>query len=146
LIRKFAVGNLLKEAFEVYKTGNALEAVFEKLYTPPSNSSNQEDDGPYDPFNSINNKIFHQLSYDNLHSHILNIIVPTNDLETQYSDQNIDECLKRINLNAFLDRKSEEGKQLRYWKATNKIGHWNHEAHALIAEFLSNELFKVIAK
>ena len=45
-----------------------------------------------------------------------------------------------------LRKLEQNGINPHYWKATNKIGHWNHPANKEVGEYLANELVKIISE
>lgn len=47
-----------------------------------------------------------------------------------------------IDLNDTLDIIISKGVEINYWKATKKYGHWNHDAHIAIGDYLANKLLE----
>lgn len=115
--------------------------------------------GKYDFFNtSKQNEIspaFHNSDIDFL---LLDAVLSDLDLNPGYSSKPIvlfvvfedipDLVREKLNKTSkhLLDLKSEIKKQelaeyeLNYWKATLKVGHWNHKGHKIIANYLTQQL------
>jgi hypothetical protein len=51
-----------------------------------------------------------------------------------------------IDLNKPLDRLREQNINPNFWKATNREGHWNHEAHLAIGKYLAGRINEMISE
>lgn len=51
--------------------------------------------------------------------------------------------VKLINLYEILDAEKQKGRNLNYWPATGKTGHWNYEGHQIIGKYLGKEIQKL---
>lgn len=139
-VRAFSVGNLLKEVFEVYHNGLFLNVLFDKFYPekisiePPLKKTYSIQN---DKFYLINKKIFEILAgKQDLKYHP--VIVQVEDFPLYYN-----ELLQELKIKIF-PLKDELGKynelELTYWKASGKIGHWNHFAHMVVGKYLSKQI------
>jgi len=50
--------------------------------------------------------------------------------------------LKCIDLTDTLNFMKQNGTDPNFWKATKKMGHWNHEAHRAVGEYIAKELIR----
>lgn len=50
--------------------------------------------------------------------------------------------IKLIDLSQPLDSMVKKGSNPRYWKITNKYGHWNHDAHEVIGKHIAKKLLE----
>jgi len=48
--------------------------------------------------------------------------------------------LLHIDLSDTLQSMKEQGIDPNFWKATKKYGHWNHEGHKAVANYIAKEL------
>jgi hypothetical protein len=51
-----------------------------------------------------------------------------------------------LDLKSILKNYKQAGHKLYYWKATTKTGHWNHEGHHIIADFITTKLMEQYLK
>lgn len=139
-VRSYSVGNILKEVFEAYHNGLLLNILFDKFY--PESPSNEPPlkkvySIPDDKFYLINKKIFEILtSRQDLKYHP--VIVQVEDFPLYY-----DELLKKLNFRIFPlkdELKKYNEIDLTYWKASGKIGHWNHVAHKVVGKYLVKQI------
>ena len=147
-IRKFAVGSLLKEAFEYYYLGRSADILLEKLNFFNSKSSAKTNNKGFlnnsDKFFDINRLILKELKNNDSSCNRKNIIVKTSNLPSNYETLIDSLDLKLYDLNDELLKQEEQGINLKYWKASKKMGHWNHLGHQIVAGFLKKKLFEFI--
>lgn len=145
-VRDYSIGNLFKEVFEVYHTGLLFNKILDKLsFNTPLNESKKPVDynENKDMFFQLNKEILKELnSKDNTMYHP--IIVKVNDFPLYY-----EELLDSFNIIQF-PLKQELGKyslqDLTYWKASKKLGHWNHYAHKIVGKYLKEEIITFVNK
>lgn len=143
-LRKFAIGNMIKEAYEAYYIGRLPAILFDKLYSPPVKKSENKKTTDMYKFFDIDIKIIEMLNNDNNNSNITNIIVPIDELPSNYSSY-----LDSLNfpvVNIYSELQKYEPKELLYWKASGIMGHWNNYAHNIIGELVSTKLAEFIKK
>lgn len=138
-VRNFSIGNLAKEAFEYYYYGKTMDILFGKL-NPVKNTEESYHNVKTneDKFNKINNKIFEDLAKPL--NDVKTILVIANEINPAYLEMINRYNLDTINLNQFLSDLKMKGKRLEYWKASNREGHWNHQAHQYISSYLYTQL------
>jgi hypothetical protein len=143
-VREFSVGNLFKEVFEVYYTGRLNKIVFDKIYlvfkTEQKNNninSNNNSDIYYD----YNERIISQIKKENLSEKKI-IIIEVEDLPLNYEHLLEEYNIPTIKLKDELKKHTIQ--ELKYWKASGKIGHWNQNAHKIIGNYLFKELLRFI--
>lgn len=137
-IRDFAIGYLFKETYEVYANGNLINKIFNGLIEINKNnntiigSSNEKD---LTSLFDLNKKIFEELEKETEENNVKFILLITDDFpEEYYTLMNSFKGLKKIIIPKELN--DYKNKEFRYWKASGKMGHWNHNAHKKVAEFL----------
>ncbi|MCX8010914.1 MAG: hypothetical protein N3A61_07165 [Ignavibacteria bacterium] len=136
-IRLSAIGNLIKEGFEVYYSGRLPKIIFDKLYLE-SSSHNNHIQLKTDDFFDKNIKILNYLSEVNQDNYPQNIIVLMDSIDSNYLNHLSEKNIPIINL--YDELKSYGHEKLHFWKASNKIGHWNNFAHRLVGYLLSKNL------
>jgi len=135
-VREYSTGNLFKEVFETIYTGRLPEVIFDKFYPDKilSSKNNLDSDSELeDKFYSFNEKIIETLSKLNQTGSKI-ILVEVEELPEKYIN-----LIKAYNLETiplYKELKKHSKYELNYWKASGKIGHWNHKAHILISKFL----------
>lgn len=139
-VRNTAIGNLIKESFEVYYSGRIWEIILDKLNFINKNEKRKIEEENLD---ELNLSIFNYISNWNKNNNSKNIVVLMDNLSEKYlkllkNDKN----LIIFDLYGYL--KSYSVHDLHYWKASNKIGHWNNFAHRIVAEFLTDNLFEYL--
>jgi len=149
-IRNYAFGNLLKECYEYYHIGRTGDILFEKLNpfksAPKKQNMKKSVSKDKDTSYKINSAILKQLgSLGNPHT-AKSIIVISSELPEYYNELIIDYNLEVIKLNEELSKYGKEGRDLKYWKASKKYGHWNHNGHEVVANFLSTSLLNKYLK
>ena len=71
-------------------------------------------------------------------------IVQVDDYPNYYN-----ELLKRAKFNIIPlneELKKYDNLDLTYWKASGKVGHWNHFAQSVIGEYLVKEIYSSVSK
>jgi lysophospholipase L1-like esterase len=139
-VRDYSVGNLLKEVFEAYHNGELPNLLLDKLhpakppiYEPIRKVYTTENDNYY----PINKKIFEILS-DKSDKRYHPIIVQVEEFPQYY-----DSLLIKLGFDIFPlkdEFKKYNELDLTYWKASGKIGHWNHFAQGIIGKYLVKEI------
>ncbi len=139
-VRNYSIGNLFKEVFEVFYNGLWSAVVFDKFYPAGKTlkkNSTTVDSFRDDKFYSMNKIILE--SFTNKQNEKYHpIIVKIDDFPEYYEN-----LIKKLNLKVFLlnnELDKYNPKDLTYWKASNKIGHWNQSAHVIVAKFLIEEI------
>lgn len=132
--------NMLNNDKKTIKSQGFLPLMLEKFYP----FGQEEIDSSHYIFNTqipdITKKIFESLD-------VCKTIVVNRDaipLQVQKMALVENNQLLFINLTDTLNVLIENGIDPHYWKATNKHGHWNHEAHKAVGAFLAEKLSAII--
>ncbi len=142
-IRNFSIGNLLKEAFEYYYYGRTMDILFEKLnpFRKEKTESVPCHEGE-DQYYPVNKMIIKKLSRGQETCQPVFIIA--NELDDHYIALFERFDLTYFDLNQYLKQIEEKGEHLKYWKASQRQGHWNHRAHHYIGDFLTIKFTKLL--
>lgn len=142
ILREFGIGNMIKEAFEVYYTGRLPEIVFDKYYSPATNKIIVNKSDSVDKYYSLNKKIIQLLNNDNNNLNTKNIIVEMDNLPEIYL-KTLD-SLKFPRIYLYKDLNKYNSNDLLYWRASGIFGHWNNYAHTIVGHSLANDLVPII--
>ncbi len=138
LVRNYALGNFIKEGFEVYYDGRLPSIILDKLYSSKKNDTTKKQIDK-DHYYLINKKILDFLNNENKIYNKNIIIVKIDELSDYYNNYLDSINFPLIDLNKKL---STYGKnKINFWKASGIIGHWNNFAHGIVGVFLTNELY-----
>ena len=140
-VRAYSVGNLLKEVFEVYHNGLLLNILLDKFALITKSSvkyTGEKYTIQSDHFYLMNKKILEALT-DKTNTIYHPIIVQIDDYPIYYDD-----LITALDLNVYPlmeELAKYHRKDLIYWKASGKTGHWNQIAHRVVGEYLIREIF-----
>jgi hypothetical protein len=156
-LRNFSFYSLFQKAYAMYRlgrTGNILLGTMN-----PFNGGNGDENGDgngdgkgngdaggnpsaveKDDFFEINRAILKKLRSINDAGKSRNIIVLKTDIPAYYKKLIGEMGLPLIDLDKKLGKMEARGIDPYYWKATNKRGHWNHEAQRMIGNYLAHHL------
>jgi len=133
---KVTIFKTLNNCMELVKEGMLLPILFDKLYW--GNKRENKEDADIKVNNSslsketiaIINALPKEKTYfvlkENLPDNIINSLLQLG--------------VKIINPNPSLETLKKNGIDPKFWKATNKNGHWNAAAHAVVSDVIVNEL------
>jgi hypothetical protein len=144
--RSYALYSLVQKCWALYRKGETNKILFDKLYNlfkkdnpnNPGNNDNSVEDNYYE----VNKAILKSFSEVNKSSNTEVIIVEMENIPDRYKELIEEYNLPKIELYTYLDKLQESGHKLNYWKATNQLGHWNHEAQVFVGEYLAYNLKK----
>lgn len=150
-IRDFGIGYLLKESYESYYNGSLNKLIWDKFASDNSIKKSKQtevdqdvakiDSNMYD----LNKKILSELNDDAKNRNIKIVLIITDDFpEYYYPLFNSFSSLKVILIPHRLS--DYNNKEMRYWKASGIMGHWNQKAINIFGEFLTENLSSVIEK
>lgn len=150
-IRDFGIGYLLKESYESYYNGSLEEIVLDKFASDKSKGTikqmvKEQNDARIDTtmFN-LNKKILSELNDDAKNKNIKIVLIITDDFpDYYYSLFNSFPALKVILIPHILS--DYNNKELRYWKASGIMGHWNQKAINIFGDFLTDKLYIINKK
>jgi len=143
LVQYSAIFNMLNNGQKLIKRNEHLQIIFDKFYPVAHNNENENigynnDSTFYLP--KITSRIVKGFdpSMDVIINRDLyplppNLVALINDYNIQYIDTR--DTLIHIQAN---------GIDPYYWKATNKRGHWNHEAHIAVGQYIALKLYEII--
>jgi hypothetical protein len=143
LLREFGLGNLVKEAFEVYYTGRLPKIVLDNFYIEPEKNNVKKNNNDSTKFYELNSKIVESLFKENKNSRFTNLIIEMEEIPTIYST-----LLDSINFPRILlyqDLKQYKPEDLNFWRASGIMGHWNNFAHRVVGETLADEISTFIS-
>lgn len=143
LLREFGIGNLIKEAFEVFYTGRLPKIVLDNFYIAPAKNGVKKNTNDPNKFYKLNSKIIESLYFENKNSKITNLIVEMEELPVQYSE--ILDSLNFPRILLYQDLKSYKPEDLNFWRASGMMGHWNNFAHRIVGETLATEISSFIS-
>ncbi len=142
LLREFGLGNMIKEAFEVYYTGRLPEVALDEFYMPLTKNKTKKKSGDPYKYYALNSKIIESLYKENKNSGIKNMIVEVDQIPAHYSQLLDSLNFPRILLFKDLDRYDQ--KDLLFWRASGMLGHWNNFAHRVVGESLAKKLTTIV--
>lgn len=149
-IRDFGIGYLLKESYEAYRNGSLNKTILDKFaLETPHKKSTQSFENPVTTIDTnlykLNKKILSELNDDAKNRNIKIVLIITDDFpEYYYPLFNSFSSLKVILIPHRLS--DYNNKEMRYWKASGIMGHWNQKAINIFGEFLTENLLSVIEK
>ncbi len=149
-IRDFGIGYLLKESYEAYRNGSLNKTILDKFaLETPHKKSTQSFENPVATIDTnlykLNKKILSELNDDAKNRNIKIVLIITDDFpEYYYPLFNSFSSLKVILIPHRLS--DYNNKEMRYWKASGIMGHWNQKAINIFGEFLTENLLSVIEK
>jgi len=140
LIQHSSLLNMLNNGRKTINSQGLLPILLEKFY-PAGKSEKESTPGSINQsIPEITARIFEEFDTSNY-------IIVNRDAERMEPEQRnliFKNYLQYIDLRDTLDILVKSGHDPHYWKATKKLGHWNHEAHQAVGEFLADELMKFI--
>lgn len=143
-LTKCRLAYLIKAGFDKISQPNINRIIFDKFASIP-----QLDYHNNDSYNTINDKIIRKISKMNLSSktkQLFCVNIKGEELKVHKSYMHTIEHanIPLITFEPVFKKMISKGRDPLYWKATNKSGHWNHEAHKKIAEYLAVELKPIV--
>lgn len=146
--RRFSFYPLLQKDYALYKLGHSGDILLGALNPFPSKKGDGETDAPRLPFPAkdgfleVNRAILESLHSIELEGNTRIIIVQKRNIPHYYKRMIAGMGLQLIDVSGELEKLMNGGIDPYYWKATNKRGHWNHDAHRAIGNFLAAYLAK----
>jgi len=142
--RNFAFYSLIQKAYARYKSGKALDILFDKFNffkKTKKNKPESKKNNPRDKFYEVNRILFNKLNAKETISHH-SVFIIRSKLPDHYSF--IKDKFLTYNLYTLTDSLKSIGKDPFYWKPTRVSGHWNHFGHKIIGKTLASFLSKYI--
>ncbi len=138
LLRKFGLGNFLKEAYEVYYLGRLPRILLDKLNFINTDEKSSNILGDTYSYFDLNKFVFDELNRENNVSKNKNIIVDIDGFQEGY--KNYIAQLEMKNIDIFNELNKYDPKDLKFWKASRKMGHWNNFAHKVVGHLLAEKM------
>lgn len=150
-IRDFGIGFFLKESYESYYNGSLTKILLDKFAPDKSKetikqTAKEQNNAEIDTtmFN-LNKKILSELNNDAQNKNIKIVLIITDDFPEYYFPLfNSFSSLKIVLIPHILSDYNNE--ELRYWKASGVMGHWNQKAINIFGDFLTKILLSVLDK
>ncbi|MCP4221579.1 MAG: SGNH/GDSL hydrolase family protein [bacterium] len=149
-MRAFGFYPLAQKAYALYRSGNSADILLGKMNPFKSKEKRKPyagDDFPPrsdDRYYDLNLAILKTLHAFNTGESKIpggrptrNIIVLKHDIPPYYLQAATEMGMDVVNLTPELDEMRKQGMEPHYWEATKKMGHWNHDAHHMVGEFLA---------
>lgn len=143
-IREFGLGNLLKEAFEVYYLDRLPHVLLDKLDFIKSVEKSSNILGDEYSYSDINIAVINELNRGNHFSQSKSIIVDMDGFQERYKDYIQSIHLSTINIYDSLAK--YEPNELMYWKASGKMGHWNNFANKVVGHLIAEIFIKFMVE
>jgi hypothetical protein len=142
ILQRSSYLSMLNNSRKILKSEAFATKLFGKLAFKANQVQLKDNEKVINEISDINNLIVYAISNDKK-------IILVNRSDVKF-DNNILDILKEYNI-SYLDlsipltKLESSGFEPHYWKATNKYGHWNQEAHKTIGEYLAMELSNMIS-
>jgi len=136
-LRNFSMYSLLQADYANFKSGNTFNILFDKLNfikTKEEIVTNTNFDT--DEFANLNEMVLRNFALERSNTKF--IIVPITNISERYKKLISRYHIGFISLEEVYKNLEHKGVNPFYWKATNKFGHWNQEAHYYIGNYLAN--------
>lgn len=143
-VREYSLGNLMKEVYEVYYTGRLPKIILDKVYSlfsPVKEQKNNSGKLFTDPFYNLNERILEVIKRENDRGNRI-VLVEVEELPHNYKNLIKEFDIPVIKLKDELAKYSI--KEIKYWKASGKTGHWNQNAHIIIGKYLVKEILNLL--
>jgi len=149
-IRDFGIGYLLKESYEAYRNGSLNKIMLDKFaFEDTHKKSKQSFENPDTTIDTnmynLNKNILSELNDDAKNKNIKIVLIITDDFPNYYYPLfNSFSSLRIITIPHILS--DYNNKELRYWKASGVMGHWNQKAINIFGDFLTDNLLAIVEK
>lgn len=142
ILRDFAMGSVLKEAYEHYQMGRGREILFGQFaaYWPAMAVPAGTEDRPdrkKDPYRDVNLAIIEQLGKESGESGREIVVVLVDDEVPEAYKQILSARFRLMDIAEEMRRSGIDPQEMTYWKNGNLHGHWNHRGHRVVADALN---------
>jgi len=124
---------------KLVQKGFLFPKMLDKLYYPMTETEVPANKEQRTEFNETSLLINKSLS-ENSDGSILIVNSGNEDMNEVYLGNLETNNIDYIDLNDTLNVLQSQGIDINYWTATKKYGHWNHEAHKAVGNFIANKL------
>jgi hypothetical protein len=148
-LRQFSLYALLRKAKELYARGSGPEIILDKFYRLAKGSGTGKKAERGDPEEKpgrmpLNRAVVESLAKANARGPSTSIIVVRDGLPDTFLEFARSQGVLCLDPTPDLDSLAATGIDPHYWKGSQRNGHWNHYAHRVVADFLSQELAPII--
>ncbi len=142
ILRDFAMGTVLKEAYEYYQMGRGREILLGRFaaYWPVSAAPAGTEGRPgreEDPHRGVNLSIVEQLGKESAETGREIVLVLVDDEVPDAYKQILSARFRVMDMAEEMRRGGIDPQEMTYWKNGNVHGHWNHRGHRVVAEVLN---------
>jgi hypothetical protein len=141
----FTYLNMISNCVKLYNQGLSGQKLFGKFYRPGTDfSQGMPSSEPISVNNDETNRIKTLIEFSDRDSKL--IVVKSDEIPIHSELQGIFDAnrIPVIDLEAPLQSLEDAGTDPYFWNVTRKHGHWNHEAHQAIGNYLAHETYDLI--
>ena len=143
-LRKSGLGDLLKEAYEVYYLDRLPHIILDKLDFINSLEKSSNILGDTYSYFEINKVVMEDLNRINAVSKYKSFIVDMDSFQEKYKDYIQSIHLYSFNIYDALEKYRPN--ELMYWKASRKMGHWNNFANKVVGHLLAEKMAEFLTR